>query len=166
MAQLDVLLEDDRWSALGLETISHAACSAVLEHADLSQNFEISVLGCDDLRISQLNGAFRDKSEATNVLSWPSTARQATRDGGIPKPPDASDPTQIELGDIAISFDTCARESDAAGKPMVHHVTHLIVHGTLHLLGYDHIRDKDADRMEGLERAILAKMGLPDPYSE
>lgn len=68
------------------------------------------------------------------------------------------------LGDIAISYDTCLREAQSAGKPMPDHVTHLIVHGVLHLLGYDHVRDRDATLMEGLETVILGKMGIADPY--
>ncbi len=78
------------------------------------------------------------------------------------KPGTQADPT--ELGDIAIAWDTCAREAQAQGKPIAAHVTHLIVHATLHLLGYDHIEDEDAALMEGHEVRILASMGLPDPY--
>ena len=87
----------------------------------------------------------------------------AGEDGDKPNLPEGPDP---ELGDIAIAFDTCARESEAAGKPMRDHVTHLLVHGVLHLLGYDHIRDKDAALMEGLEVEILGKLGLSNPYYE
>ena len=71
----------------------------------------------------------------------------------------------IPLGDIAIAYDTCAREADEAGKSMNDHVMHLIIHGTLHLLGYDHIRDTDATLMETVEVAILGKMGIDDPYN-
>ena len=70
-----------------------------------------------------------------------------------------------ELGDIAISYDTCAREAADAGIPFDHHVTHLIVHGTLHLLGFDHVRDADGTLMEGFESEILGKLDIPDPYS-
>jgi probable rRNA maturation factor len=70
----------------------------------------------------------------------------------------------LSLGDIAIAYETCARESAEAGKPLQDHVTHLLVHGVLHLLGYDHVRDRDATRMEGLESEILGKLGLDDPY--
>ncbi len=74
-------------------------------------------------------------------------------------------PFATELGDLAIAFETCAREAQEAGKTMADHVTHLIVHGTLHLLGYDHLRDGDATLMENLETEILGKMGIADPYS-
>jgi probable rRNA maturation factor len=68
------------------------------------------------------------------------------------------------LGDIAIAFDTCTREAAAAGRPVADHVTHLLVHAALHLLGYDHIRDQDATLLEATEVAILGKLGVPDPY--
>jgi probable rRNA maturation factor len=77
-----------------------------------------------------------------------------------PGPPDAPE----ELGDVAIAWDTCAREAQSQGKPMEAHVTHLVVHAVLHLLGYDHVEDADATLMEAEEVRILASLGLPDPY--
>ncbi len=161
MAQLEILIEDARWTQAGLESLAQRACDAVLAALELSQDFEISLLGCDDARICELNGSFRDKPTPTNVLSWPSGERAAPNDGGTPVAPDLGDP---ELGDIAIAYDTCAREADAQDKPLERHVTHLIAHGVLHLLGYDHERAQDAALMEGLETQILAKLGIPDPY--
>ncbi|WP_243614420.1 rRNA maturation RNase YbeY [Shimia aestuarii] len=159
----DTIIEDDRWQALGFEALAEAAAQAVLAHLGIaSGDWEIAVLACNDARIAELNADFRDKAAATNVLSWPSEERGAEQDGDAPAPPEPGfDP---ELGDIAIAFETCAREAEEAGKPMADHVTHLVVHGVLHLLGYDHIRDKDATLMEGLETAILGKMGIADPY--
>ena len=81
----------------------------------------------------------------------------------LPEPGEADDPESF--GDIAISYDTCAAEAEAAGKPLTDHVTHLVVHGLLHLLGYDHVRDADGDLMEATEVRILARLGLSDPYS-
>ena len=161
MAQLETLIEDARWTQAGLETLAQQACDAVLSALDLSPELEISLMGCDDTRICELNGTFRDKPTPTNVLSWPSEERATSEDGGTPAAPDLTDP---ELGDIAIAYDTCAREADAQGKPFEHHVTHLIAHGVLHLLGYDHERAQDAALMEKLETQILAKLGVPDPY--
>ena len=161
MAKLETLIEDTRWTKAGLDTLAQRACDAVLSALDLSPAFEISLMGCDDARICELNGSFRDKPTPTNVLSWPSEDRAAAQDGGTPTPPDPSDP---ELGDIAIAYDTCAREAEAQGKPFEHHVTHLIVHGVLHLLGYDHIRDPDATLMEETERQLLGTLGIDDPY--
>ena len=157
---VDVILEDERWSTLDLERCSQAAFDAVMSHFDLTDaGFECCVLGCDDAKIAELNGDFRDKPQATNVLSWPSEERASEFAGERPDPPEAG-----ELGDIAIAYDTCAREAEAAGKPMADHVTHLVVHALLHLLGYDHVRDQDATLMEATEVAILGKLGVPDPY--
>lgn len=161
----DTIIEDDRWQGLGFEALAERAAIAVCVHLGLDpEAWEIAVLACDDARIAELNADFRDKPTATNVLSWPSEERGAEVDGASPQSPEPGfDP---ELGDIAIAYDTCAREAEEAGKPMADHVMHLMVHGVLHLLGYDHIRDKDATLMEGLETAILGKMGIADPYRE
>jgi probable rRNA maturation factor len=161
----DVILEDDRWRGMAFEALAERAAQEVLRHVGLDgEDWEIAVLACDDARIAELNADFRDKPRATNVLSWPSEERGAEVEGTAPALPEPGfDP---ELGDIAIAYDTCAREAGEAGKPMADHVTHLMVHGVLHLLGYDHIRDKDATLMEGLEAVILGKMGIADPYRE
>lgn len=158
---VEVIIEDDRWSGERLEALAGKAVGATLSHLGLdADDWDVVILACDDARIAELNGAFRDKAGPTNVLSWPSEERGAAREGEAPEGPEG-DP---ELGDIALSFDTCAREAAEAGKPLMHHATHLVVHGTLHLLGYDHLRDGDADLMESTETAILYKLGVPDPY--
>ena len=161
---VDTIIEDSRWSALDLDRLAEHAAQATLAHLGLvPENHEIALLACDDNRIAVLNGDFRAKPVATNVLSWPSEERASAIDGDVP------DLTDIglceELGDIAIAYETCAREAAEQGKPLVDHVTHLIVHGVLHLLGFDHIRDRDATLMERNEVEILGKLGLRDPYS-
>ena len=99
------------------------------------------------------------------MLSWPSEERAAEFVGEEPERPEpGTEDAPEELGDIAIAWETCAREAEAQGKPMADHVTHLIVHGVLHLLGYDHVEDEDAALMEGLEVRILASLGVSDPY--
>lgn len=162
---LDLTLEDPRWSELA--PLAERAIAAALGEFGLDpETCEISLLGCDDARIAELNAEFRGRPQPTNVLSWPAADLAARRPGGRPGPPVADFTGEIALGDIAISYDTCRREAAAAGKPMAEHVTHLIVHGVLHLLGHDHVRDADATLMEGLEVRILGKMGLADPYKE
>lgn len=163
---VDTLIEDPRWQALDLTTLAEAAANAALTGAGLAVvGYEISLLGCDDRRIAALNTDFRGKPQPTNVLSWPSEERGATTDGGRPQSPDrGANEDPAELGDIAIAWETCEREAVDQGKTMRDHVTHLLVHGTLHLLGYDHQRDRDASLMEGLETEILVRMGLADPY--
>ena len=157
---IEVICEDDRWAQLGLAALAEAACTATLAHLGLAPpEFEISLLGCDDARIAALNADFRDQPAATNILSWPSKKRSPASPGGGQPRPD-------ELGDLAIAFEKCAHEAQAAGKPMHDHVTHLLVHGTLHLLGYDHIDDKNATKMERLEAQVLATLGIKDPYKD
>lgn len=159
----ETILEDDRWSTANLPALADDASRQTLQHLGLDPEvWEISVLGCDDTHITVLNADFRGKPSATNVLSWPSEERGAAQDGDRPDLPEPG--FDADLGDIAISFDTCAREAAEAGKPLRDHATHLIIHAVLHLLGYDHDRDQDATLMEGVEVEILGKMGLPDPY--
>lgn len=163
---VDIVLEDDRWDAFGLEPLADRALRAALEELDLpATGFTLCLMACDDARIAALNGDFRGKAKATNVLSWPSEERGSDDEGGQPDRPDpgpADDPEH--LGDIAISYDTCMAEAAAAGKPAADHVTHLVIHALLHLLGYDHIREADATLMEGIEVRALARLGLSDPY--
>lgn len=160
---VDVIIEDPRWSDVDLEALAAKAEAAVFSELALDQDLEVCVMACDDARITDLNAEFREKPTPTNVLSWPSEERGAPDDGGQPMRPEGPDP---ELGDIAIAYETCLREAAEADKPVADHVTHLLIHGILHLLGYDHIRDQDATLMETLETKILGKMGIADPYRE
>ncbi|MCK0126214.1 rRNA maturation RNase YbeY [Gelidibacter sp. F2691] len=161
----DIVFEDARWEEAKLQSLADRAATETIAHLQLlpafGDGFEISVLACDDARIAVLNQDFREKPVPTNVLSWPSDDRAAENPGGQPGPP--GDP---ELGDIAIAYETCQREAREQGKEFPHHVCHLLVHGVLHLLGYDHIDDKDAALMEGLEVEILGKMRISNPYEE
>jgi len=163
---VEVVVTDARWQATGIETLAEAAAQAALARLGLDPSgFEIGLLACDDARIGELNAAFRGKAEATDVLSWPSAERGAVRGGGRPKPPRPGSPAAPEsLGDIALAFETCARDAGAMGRPPAAHLSHLVVHGVLHLLGYDHSRPADAALMEGLEVEILARLGVMDPY--
>lgn len=159
----EILIEDERWTLLEFSPLAERAALATLIHLGLDPaDWEISILGCDDARIAVLNADFREKPQPTNVLSWPSEERAPETPGAVPDLPEPG--PESELGDIAIAYDTCAAEAEAGNKPLADHVTHLIVHAVLHLLGYDHLRDQDATLMEATEVAILGKLGLPDPY--
>jgi probable rRNA maturation factor len=156
---IDTVIEDERWT--DLERIAPVACEATLAHLGLDPaRYDIVLLGADDVRIAALNGQFRGKARPTNVLSWPSEERSAAVPGTRPEPP-----TSPELGDIALAWETCAAEAERYGRSLDDHVAHLLVHGTLHLLGYDHESAADAELMESAETAILAVIGLPDPYA-
>ena len=157
---VDIVIEDERWEDAGLPAMAERAAHAVGEWLDLGL-FQIVVMGCDDARIAGLNAEFRGKPRPTNVLSWPSSEFEPRAPGLRPEPP-----SDEELGDIAISYDTCEREALAQKKPFADHATHLLVHAMLHLAGYDHVDDQDAETMEDAERSILGKLGIPDPYLE
>ncbi len=160
----DTVIEDERWEGAGLSALAERAAQAVLAHLRLNRA-EIVVMGCDDARIAVLNADFRGKPQPTNVLSWPAHEHVEHAPGAVPEPPDLTD-DDPELGDIAIAWETCQAEARAQGKPFDHHVTHLLVHGILHLAGYDHIDDADATTMETTERSILAALDIPDPYAD
>lgn len=157
--RVEIVYQDKRWKELGLKNLARPAALAVLDELGLGRH-PISVLACDDTRIAVLNGQFRGKPRATDVLSWPAADLAALAGGGLPDRPQKGAP----LGDIALAWETCTMEATGQGKRLADHVSHLMVHAVLHLLGYDHLRPEDAALMEGLEVRILAGMGVSDPY--
>jgi probable rRNA maturation factor len=155
----EVLVVADGWRAEpDAEAVIHRAVDAAAEtvHAG-SGEAELAVMLTDDAGIRTLNRNWRGIDKPTNVLSFP--ALQPTGAGG---PDDAP----RMLGDIAIAYETTRREADDEQKPFDHHLSHLAIHGFLHLMGYDHETDHDAEAMEGLEQEILAQLGIPDPYAD
>ena len=114
---------------------------------------ELGVIFTDDARIRDLNAGWRGKDKATNVLSFP--AFPETKSGPLPP----------LLGDIVLAAETVAGEAALEDKPFENHISHLVVHGLLHLLGYDHETDAEAEEMEALERRVLARLAIPDPYA-
>lgn len=166
---VDLIVEEPGWETAvpGLGGIATRAAELALEAASLSPDeFSVSLLACDDARISQLNAQFRGKSSPTNVLSWPAFSLAPSAPGEPPSrpPSDALPGERVPLGDVAIALETMVREASERGLPLKNHAMHLILHGCLHLLGYDHEREGDADLMEDLERRALARAGIPDPY--
>ncbi len=153
---VDILIEADGWQRLSeAEDTARRAIAAAASVADISDSrAELSVLFCDDETIAVLNGRWRGQEKPTNVLSFPALPLQG-----------AATYEKAPLGDIAISYETLVREAGESGKNPSAHLAHLVVHGFLHLLGYDHQTDDEAERMERLERDILARIGVPDPYA-
>jgi probable rRNA maturation factor len=155
----EVILAADCWQdqpdaeAVILRAINTAADMVDAEVGDA----EIAIMLTDDAGIRTLNSNWRGIDKPTNVLSFP--ALQPT---GPREPDDAP----RMLGDIAIAYQTTRREADEEQKPFEHHLSHLAVHGFLHLIGYDHETDDEADTMEALEQEILAQLGIPDPYAD
>ncbi len=153
--QIDIAVEAGGWAGEeALHDIARRAADAVF--AEIGQEAgpesELSLLFTDDAHIKVLNRDWRDKDKPTNVLSFPALDVA---------PGDAVPPM---LGDIVLAFETVASEAALENKPFEHHLTHLVVHGLLHLLGHDHEDDEEAEIMEALERAALARLAIPDPY--
>jgi probable rRNA maturation factor len=163
-----LVIEDARWNEAMLAPLAERAARATLAHlGHATEGYEIVLLACDDARIAALNADFRGKPQPTNVLSWPEWDLSPDEDGALPAPLPAPDPDEPEpLGNIALAHETCLREAREQHKTEAAHLAHLVVHSVLHLLGYDHIRDKDAALMEETERRILAQLGVADPYEE
>jgi probable rRNA maturation factor len=155
----EVLVVAGGWHAEpAAEAVIHRAIATAAEvvNAGLGEA-ELAVMLTDDAGIRTLNSNWRGIDKPTNVLSFP--ALPPTGAGG---PDDAP----RMLGDIAIAYETTRKEADDEQKPFDHHLSHLAVHGFLHLIGYDHEKDEDAEAMEALEQEILAQLGIPDPYAD
>ena len=152
LGDIDILIEAKGWEAIpDLEALVERAARAALLQADpkRAQTASVAVLLCDDTAIRRLNRDFRALDKPTNVLSFPASPM----------------PGEDFLGDLALAFQTCAREARDEHKRIDHHICHLVVHGVLHLLGYDHETDDEADVMEAREVAILNALGIADPYA-
>jgi probable rRNA maturation factor len=155
----DVLIVAECWQAEpDAEAVIHRAIATAAEIANADHGeAELAVMLTDDEGIRTLNSNWRGIDKPTNVLSFPALQ---------PTGPRGPDDAPLMLGDIAIAYQTTRKEADDERKPFEHHLSHLAVHGYLHLIGYDHENDADADAMEGLETEILAQLGIPDPYSD
>ncbi len=142
------------WDVAAEEIVLRMA-QAVFEHEGDGPSAELSVLLADDTFVQSLNRKFRGKDSPTNVLSFPNA----------PTPASALHDEPSSLGDIALAYETVRAEAKTQRKSFDDHLAHLVVHGVLHLLGYDHMDDKDAENMENRERKLLALYGITDPYS-
>ena len=155
----EVLVVADGWqSEPDAEAVIQRAITAAAEMVDADTGeAELAVMLTDDTGIRTLNLNWRGIDKPTNVLSFPALPPTG--------PTDPGDPPRM-LGDIAIAYETIRKEADDEQKPFDHHLSHLAVHGFLHLIGYDHENDADAEAMEALETEILAELGIPDPYPD
>jgi probable rRNA maturation factor len=149
---IDVMIEDGAWDSSAEATVRRALIEAAATIGIDFKDRTLAVLLTDDAAVRRLNAQWRHIDKPTNVLSFP--PHDAAAQPGIPKC----------LGDLAMAYETIAREARDECKPFADHLAHLAVHGFLHLLGYDHEIDAAAERMEQLERTILARLGVPDPY--
>lgn len=155
MLAIDIALEAGGWpDEDALRSLAETAVGTALAELGLqaTQPVELSLLFTDDAHIQVLNREWRGKDKATNVLSFPAFEVA---------PGDALPPM---LGDIVLAHETISSEAALEQKPFEHHFTHLVIHGLLHLLGYDHETDAEAEEMEAIERRALARLAIPDPY--
>jgi probable rRNA maturation factor len=151
---IEVTVEAPAWRTA--VTDPEALCRRVVAEVlarEVAAAVEVSVLLADDARLRVLNRDWRGKDSATNVLSFPAESPMPTG-SGLP----------LLLGDVAVALETTRREAEAAGRSLADHLSHLLVHGTLHLLGYDHEEDAAAEAMEAREVELLGGLGVPDPY--
>jgi probable rRNA maturation factor len=147
---IDVIVEEGAWDSSAEATVRRALTEAAVANGGDFKDRTLAVLLTDDAAIRRLNAQWRHIDKPTNVLSFPSPVHQQ-----VP---------MTSLGDIAIAYETAVREAREENKPFADHLAHLAVHGLLHLLGRDHDTDAAAEDMEQLERVILARLGVPDPY--
>lgn len=157
--KIDVIIAEPRWQMINLPLIASSACTAALNYANAQPNdWEVALLACSDQRIAELNFQFRNRNQSTNVLSWPAANdlehTYCDHSGGV------------HLGDIALAWETCSAEASAYNSTMVAHVSHLIVHACLHLLGFSHYTDEETTEMQFVEAKALASIGITSPYAE
>ncbi|GLI92809.1 rRNA maturation RNase YbeY [Methylocystis echinoides] len=152
--EIDIALAAPAWARVeGLEALTRDCIEASLAETGetLVAGCEVSVTFCDDAEIQELNAEWRGKDKPTNVLSFPTPGKLSARP---------------LLGDIVIAYETVTREAAEQDKTVRAHTAHMVIHGFLHLIGYDHETAAEADVMEGLERRIASRLGLRDPYAE
>ena len=152
--EIDISVEAGAWpDEAALTLLVDRAVAAALAETGVAGQSELSIVFSDDAHIRTLNADWRGKDKPTNVLSFPAFPFVV----GGPLPP--------MLGDIVLAAETVAREAALEDKPFENHITHLVIHGLLHLLGHDHETDTEAEAMEAIERAALARLAIPDPYA-
>ena len=147
---IDVIVEEGAWDSSAEATVRRALTEAAVATGGDFKDRTLAVLLTDNAAIRRLNAQWRQIDKPTNVLSFPPASHQQG--------------PMTSLGDIAIAYETTAREAQEENKPLADHLAHLAVHGFLHLLDHDHDNDAAAEEMEQLERVILARLGVPDPY--
>jgi len=163
--EIDLALDDPAWldDLPDVEALACRAAVAALELACPGPRLAMALVLSDDARLCELNRDWRGIDKPTNVLSFPT---QDLAPGQTPAPePGMPQGLAIELGDVIVAHATMVREAGEAGRPLGHHLSHLVVHGALHLLGYDHEADDEAEAMETMERNVLSGLGIPDPYT-
>jgi probable rRNA maturation factor len=150
--KIEILIRSPHWRKQPRSSATIKKAIVAAAKAASKRRAELAIVLSDDSAVRELNRHWRGKNTPTNVLSFPAAEPGKAR-------------ASRHLGDIVIAYQTAAREAAAENKPFRHHLAHLAVHGYLHLIGYDHETDRAAQKMERLERAVLARIAVPDPYA-
>jgi probable rRNA maturation factor len=154
--EIDVALHCDDWQQASPPVVmlcQRAAAAALVAAADPCNNCELSIVLADDAAVRDLNRDWRDRDVPTNVLAFPGDT-------------EATNGQPLLIGDVIVAYGVTCAEATRDGKTLANHLSHLVVHGTLHLLGYDHENDAEAHAMEALETRILGGLGIADPYAD
>lgn len=160
LAREDAWPDDRDWQAIATRAVNAAVAHTPYGGlATTAAHVEVSIRLTDDDEVRALNRDYRGKDKATNVLSFPMVQPDL-----IDAVTQNSDDGEVLLGDIVLAHGVCTAEAAERGIAVADHLSHLVAHGTLHLLGYDHINDDEGDAMEEIERAALADLGITDPY--
>ena len=158
---IDISLQDPEWERIGdiekiiRQAIERTLATAMMPKTAIGRDLEVSIVLANDDLIQVLNREYREKDTPTNVLTFATLDSEEISTDGV-----------LNLGDVILSFQTIQREAQEQGKFILDHVKHMTVHGVLHLLGYDHINDDEANDMETAEIGILAGLGVQNPYTD
>ena len=164
----NILLKDDRWKKLPLKKMAMNSLNLIADDVlQKNDDFEISLLATNDPEVIYLNNNFRGYNRSTNIISWPENRYERKKPGAFPQLASRSfvfSDGMNFLGNLAISFDRCSIEAEEGNLVFEDHITHLLIHGCLHLVGFDHENELDAKLMEGIEEKLLSKLGIRNPY--
>ena len=168
LMKTNILLKDKRWAEVPLEKIAESALKLVIENfLENKIHFEVSILASNDTKIREFNKNFRGQKTITNIISWPEHELQPKQPGHFPEKLDKSKfdtEGTIFLGNLAISYERCSTEAKEKNVNFEDHMLHLLLHGFLHLVGFDHQNDLDANVMENIEIKLLSGVGIKNPY--
>ena len=168
LMKINIIFKDKRWVKIPLEEIGKGALKLIIDKfLGQDNNFEVSILASDDVVIRKLNKKFIGKDGSTNIISWPEHETLSNQPGHIPdlvtKLKSRSEGLTF-LGNLALSFERCSIEAKEKNIHFEDHILHLLLHGCLHLIGFDHQNEKDANLMEDIEIRLLSGVGIKNPY--
>ena len=168
MVKANIVYKDDRWKKIPLQKIAQSSLNLIVDKIlHKEKQLEISILASNDFELAKLNKQYRGSSTPTNILAWPEHDFKRSTPGALPNYTSTSygDFDGLDfIGNLAISFDRCSIEAQEENISLEDHITHLLIHGFLHLIGFDHENELDATLMEEIEKRLLFQLGIKNPY--